>query len=284
MVKNIYIGSLPRSGSTLLAMMLDQHSMLFNMGESFYWPHYISNNTICTCGIVGCPILENIYKRMKTDTQILKIGIFLQRHWEKIEIKSSQIDNYNHIRQISACCDSFERIAKYFRSELNEKIMIEKSCDVIFIPELLKRKQWKILLLIRDPRGIFNSFRKADRRHGFSRNREQIIAHFYKFISTVNLISESSKVMILKYEELCSNPNATIIRISRFLEIEMEANMLDFKHKIGHAVMGNRMRFNKLENITDDMSWKIELKNTDLEYLERDSIISNFYSNHDYIF
>jgi hypothetical protein len=38
---NVYVATLPRSGSTLLGMMINQHHLCFNMGESFFWGKFI---------------------------------------------------------------------------------------------------------------------------------------------------------------------------------------------------------------------------------------------------
>ena len=55
---NVFIASLPRSGSTLLGMILNQHNDCFYTGESFYWKKLNPKNEVCTCGVKGCNFLK----------------------------------------------------------------------------------------------------------------------------------------------------------------------------------------------------------------------------------
>ena len=57
---NVYIATLPRSGSTLLGLMLNNHSQIFHIGESSYWGKLDPAEVLCSCGATGCPILKTV--------------------------------------------------------------------------------------------------------------------------------------------------------------------------------------------------------------------------------
>jgi hypothetical protein len=62
---NTFIATLPRSGSTLLGMILDQHSIVYHAGETFFWGRLSPHNLQCSCGYCPCPILMGIYDAIR---------------------------------------------------------------------------------------------------------------------------------------------------------------------------------------------------------------------------
>lgn len=72
----------------------------------------------------------------------------------------------------------------------------------------------------------------------------------------------------IRYEDLCSNPQATSRCLSQFLKLDPERCLLDFRSVEQHVV-GNGMRLDKTSTIRLDERWRSHLSNTDLEIFDK---------------
>lgn len=68
----------------------------------------------------------------------------------------------------------------------------------------------------------------------------------------------------VRYEELCSDPAATLRRLSAFLDLDPKRVILDFRAKAQH-VIGNGMRMDSTSEIRLDERWKSHLNEDDLK-------------------
>lgn len=79
----------------------------------------------------------------------------------------------------------------------------------------------------------------------------------------------NSRIKTVYYENLASAPADTIDGICRFLGIETEPRMLDFRRE-RHNLGGNPMRLRRNESsIRLDERWRTQLSNEDLRWFER---------------
>lgn len=70
---NVYIATLPRSGSTMLGMMLGNNPLCSHVGESSYWGKLNPKNVKCSCGKVGCDVLKRVYSKIKNNNNVYAI-------------------------------------------------------------------------------------------------------------------------------------------------------------------------------------------------------------------
>jgi hypothetical protein len=66
------------------------------------------------------------------------------------------------------------------------------------------------------------------------------------------------------YEELCTDPAATLKRLTAFLDLDPQKTHLDFRSVTQH-VIGNGMRMDSTSEIRLDERWKEALSNKDLK-------------------
>lgn len=283
--QNIYIASLPRSGSTLLGMILNQHPDCFNIGESFYWDKLNPKNVVCTCGIKGCSILSGAYKKIKNNANILCIT-------NTVTTMDSILQNGDYLsmehlteaysEDIIRSCDGFDDLAEIFRRVVDRRVIIDTSSNVIVASNLVKRKNWKIIILIRDPRGIICSLKKAAIRHDRNIPKNFWCIYIIDFLKRARFFCNMNNAILIKYEDLCNNPEGTLKRLCDFLKIDYDKKMLKYRRDKGHLLMANRMRFGKNEDIAQDNSWKDYLSDKENEMICNDIRLINAYKQYNY--
>lgn len=72
----------------------------------------------------------------------------------------------------------------------------------------------------------------------------------------------------VRYEDLCGDPEGTLRRLLKFLDLDAENPVLDFRARQQH-VIGNGMRFDTTSAIRLDERWKTHLSAQDLETFDR---------------
>lgn len=283
--QNVFIASLPRSGSTLLGMILNQHNQCFNIGESFYWAKINPEHTICSCGKQACSVLKNVYQIIKDDNNILKISqtIFdidsiLQND---NRIQRDQIAQRFH-RDIADSCTGFDNLADIFRKEIRKNIIIDTSSNIILALNLVKLKKWKIIILVRDPRGVISSLKMAATRHGREIPRDLWCNYVVDFINRVDDMRNMKNVIILRYEDLCTSSNVVLDKLCKFLNISYDPKILQFRQDKGHILMANRMRFGVNEDIIEDSSWKTNLSKEEINVISSNIELAIAYRKHNY--
>jgi hypothetical protein len=78
-----------------------------------------------------------------------------------------------------------------------------------------------------------------------------------------------SATLTVRYEYLASDTESELRRICDFLEVDFDAQMLDFAAADSHIANGNRMRFAESSDIWLDERWRNELTTPLLQYFER---------------
>lgn len=283
--QNVYIASLPRSGSTLLGMILNQHPNCFNIGESFYWAKLNPENVICTCGLKGCSVLNSVYKKIKNNSDILSIT-------DTVATLDSILQDSNPLSReqiakiysdnITRSCNGLNDLAGTFRKVTNRNIIIDTSSNVIMALGLTRFKNWKIIILTRDPRGIIYSLKKAAIRHRKNIPKDLWHGYIVDFLERTSYFCKSDNVLLVRYEDLCADPKVTINRICHFLKINFDVRFLKYRRDKGHVLMANRMRFGKNDDIVQDNSWKTHLSREENKIICNDAELINAYKKFNY--
>lgn len=264
---NVYIATLPRSGSTLLGMMLGQHYKIFHIGESSYWGKLNPYNVKCSCGKTGCDFLMNVYSAIKNKPEVAAIYFACSiidriEEPEKVYHPLSLPDNESSIinpKQINVYLEQsvigLEVLSNIFRCLNRRPIIVDNTKTIYIAEQLLYRQGWKIILLTRDPRGIAYSNKQAGIRKNVPRSVETKISIFVNFAKKALNLLNSNVVLHIKYEDLCFNSKSALNKVCNFLDVDFTESMLNFRHDKGHTLMGNRMRFNETDIVVEDLGW-----------------------------
>jgi hypothetical protein len=281
----IFIGGMPRCGSTLLGNIIGSMEGHIHLGEVFYlWNDISKNNYLCSCGevIQKCKLYSKVYDRLKENYGENRISGFggLRNSWSStyetvIDLILQKDLSRDQKRYTRALADVYRTAAEVSRSD----VVVDSSKFLADASLLLRSPLFNVtvLHLVRDPRGVANSWmKKKERRDSIGENSESQLP-VYSPLYTIfkwaqwNLSYEIASIMYekfiqVKYENICLEPKREIKRIEKFYNkktYEMKKNVRkvikDGKAKIGssHAVRGNP---DKMEdgwiNIKEDKSWK----------------------------
>ncbi|MFW5888300.1 MAG: sulfotransferase domain-containing protein [Patescibacteria group bacterium] len=280
--KNVYIASLPRSGSTLLGMILHQNPQCFNMGESFFWKNFPIQEIKCSCGEKNCPILSSVYQEICQIPEVINFYDVCQDLDKLPFTRNKVVLSYQQKEDIINSCKGLDILADVFRSIISRRIMIDTSTNIRIAKELVHKNNWKIIILLRDPRGVLYSFKKSSIRHNKMISLNKNINVLIDFIKNVLDIIDFPNVLIVKYEDICQKTKEELKKICSFLDIEFAENMLNFKKDMGHTIMGNRMRFNSNEKIIEDLSWVSGLTQKEKGKIKRNKDLLFFYGMFNY--
>lgn len=127
-------------------------------------------------------------------------------------------------------------------------------------------EQVRIVILVRDGRGVFSSGLS----HGYSK-RKSVTNWKYVYSRGVPIIKKlvaKEHIKVVRYEELVENSESVLKELCQFLEIEYEEGMLQFSALDSHIVNGNDMRFITGSGLKLDERWRTLLSKEDLNYFD----------------
>ena len=152
------------------------------------------------------------------------------------------------------------------RKVANAPVLIDSSKNVprgkllmLVDPE---RMRW--IHLVRDGRAVANSYL----RHKIFGTMEQAATAWKRrnrYIEAMQLTIPREQRMLIRYEDLCREPEAQIRRVCDFVGVEFAAEMLQFRESPKHNISGNPMRFRGNDRtIKLDERWRETLSKDDL--------------------
>lgn len=282
---------MPRAGATLLGMMLDNHSQIFHMGESFYWGKLNPDKIRCSCGRIACEILMRVYQEANKLSEVQAIYNAcsmidkLEEPGKVYHSLSLPDDNQqlspanprNLARALELSCIGLERLAQIFRQVIGKNIIVDNTKSIYLAEYLAVRKSWKIILLTRDPRGLANSNKNSGLRKGIPRPVDMKIPVYVKFAKKALAMIQMQNVLFVRYEDLCLNPEKKLREICNFIGVSFKDSMLRFKSNKGHTLMGNRMRFDENQVVAEDTGWINGLSQEEKNMICKNKELSNLF-------
>lgn len=282
--KNVFIATLPRSGSTLMGMILGAHSQVCHIGESAYWSKLDAKAIKCCCGVIGCKKLisiSNIISNYPVEIESINTAcgmIDVMEEPTKIRHKLSHssviIDQDMFNLKIQQCCTGIEKVVDAARVVSGKNVIVENSKYILIANELIKNsREWKIIVLTRDPRGVALSSKRAGIRKGIPRPIGEKINLFASFARRASTLIQQENVLHVRYEDLCRNTPKALENMCDFLKIPVEKNMLLFKKNKGHLLMGNHMMYDFNEEIQEDFEWRFALSHEEKLLFTKENIL-----------
>ena len=260
--KLIYIMGAGRSGTTALATFLGNNKEILNIGEMHQFFEYLDENKECSCGklLNECEFWKN-----KIDNPTQEYSVNSRKLSEKMESHSSIIkhllNSFSNI-EYERYIELHQSILDSIQSDSEKSTLLDSSKYIgrALALNKLDNIELKIIYVVRDVRGVINSFSKKVQT---SKSPLSTIVYY----SLINLVAEfisrfifRKKVIKIRYEDLIENPISLFEKIEKFINIDLT----DIKEKIhkeqafsiGHIVGGNRLKKNKEIYFRKDISWK----------------------------
>jgi len=273
------------SGSTLLDIVLGNHSKIQSVGEISHWDQYIQQNKICACGAPpqSCefwqPVVEQWHQYLTslksdevtiTDTHSRTVVGTSSRFRYRTSLgltllfpmyKWPRVDNIL-LPEFQQRANNIIQLFDLVRQASDKPIVCDSSKST-YRYRLLHAQQpanSKAIYLTRDGRAVAASHFK---RHGEpvperARRWRLVNSYIQKLLRTL----PSESYIHIRYEQLCREPEETLSRICEFLGYPFEKEMLNFTGEASHNIGGNRMRMSGLLDIQEDLKWR-ELLSTD---------------------
>ncbi len=236
----IFIMAPGRSGSTLMATLLNTHSKIAIFPETWIF-HYLD--------YYGC----------------------MHRFLSKWQLRLLSNDIYNSVKNTDViAADSVKKTAAEFRGNINNTLSFINKLGQNYAnskgasmwgektpPHLFELKHITQLFpdayyirLIRDPRDILASYintwgQNHQQKDIFLKNSAALI---YRYI-TILLYSKyfkNTRNILIRYEDLVSKPDEVFNSIFNFLDLHFEKNIFNFKHSDRALALTSKLRFQNL--------------------------------------
>lgn len=260
----IYILGAGRSGSTILATVLNSHSKIKAVGELHHFFSYLKDGDHCSCGrsIYTCEFWAKVAESLPDSFKM---------NSEKYEKLSRRMEYHSSIpRHLMGLSDNdefeeYERVQKTIINAIDDQ---DDSSEYIldsakYIGRFLSlRKIYKSkvkgIFLIRDLRGVIWSFKKK------VQTQNQPLRTFFYYV-IINSLSQflsflpGYTILKVRYEDLVDKPSETLHKIGDFLELDLSGCANGIKSNkafsIPHIIGGNRLKKDSSVTIKKDDTW-----------------------------
>ncbi len=283
-----YIAGTSYCGSTLLSFLLNAQPGVVSIGElAWSIPKVNPGDYQCSCGatISSCQFWRQVAREMDKRGRA-----FSAAHWDtafrvpggrfinRLAVRSLRSDFADNVR------DKLVSNIPAFRERLLEigarnaalvesiatvagaSVFVDASKDPIRVPFLRRYAgiEPRVIHLIRDSPAFVNSYlRKSNDPQSFSkaiRWWNSTALHMER----IKRNTPPNQWLLLRYEDLCANPEFEIQRVLTFLGACGSKPVLQFRHS-SHHIIGNTMRLSDTSNIRLDLSWKDALSSSQLD-------------------
>ncbi len=241
-----------RSGTTLLSRMLNTHSkivlaadILLEFFKAFRNEVYYRNNV--PVENPSRPLENNFKLKHKVIFDQIENGNFeLDLQFSKIseitkkiknfaltssELYSKNLESLKGSNYLEILFQLLNTIDKTYAKKGSTVLGFKSVWSEQFVPTFLNQfpQKGKALFIIRDPRGVIASnYVKNDHRYPLEfLVRQWRKSVCYAFLYSKILEKYRHRCLMIKYDDLISEPKLTIQKITEFLNLEFEPNLLD---------------------------------------------------------
>ena len=282
-----YIGATSFSGSTLLSFLLNAQPGIVSIGElSWKIPKANPGKFICSCGasIDDCAFWAEVRNAMRRRGRC-----FDAEHWNTIfDIKSNDLLKKLAIRPLGNNLaenlrDTLVRGVPVWRAHLTDvglqnaalidsiaevrgaRVFVDASKDPIRARFLRAYSglDLYVIHLVRDSPGFVNSFIKHVRRPAAFQSAIAWWNRTAGRMERIRAITPQSRWLLMRYEDLCTNPSQEIRRVLDFFGMSAVEPVLAFR-SMEHHIIGNRMRLGQASEVRLDESWRANLSEEQL--------------------
>lgn len=236
--KVVFVLGIGRSGSTLLNYILGSHPDCFDLNEIsklpeiyFYRDHHQS--------FWEGPGKFWEEKFSPEEMKMLVAGLSNHRITPYIPLKVERF-----IRELLGK-DEILNSYSLISSKLGKKVLVDSSKYVDWVSKKLQSKEFRsgkvdgyLIHLIRDGRAVLNSYLRWDKNmtvEQFSRRWSHLMKEDQIYFENF----PSDRKMMIRYEELASQPEATIQKICQMIGIPFQPEMLEYWKYDHFGIVGN---------------------------------------------
>jgi hypothetical protein len=283
----------PYTGSTLLGTLLNEHPSCASIGAAVgLLPSADLSTYLCSCGRLFRD--DEFWLDIAARTRALghPVNVFETNFWNThLRLSHNRLLNTLLVRSLQSDLLNSARDAvvgglRIGRSAVAQMgwntwslaaAVLEKTGKTVFIdtsrdhqrPKYLANHPLldvRVIHLIRDPRGNTASIMKHTGADAATAAREW--RRYNVEAARVKRYLPEKSWMLLRYEELCADQNATMDRISDFLEVPRLGAHRSSEDRESH-IIGNKMRLKGPVHIREDLSWQTRINPAELATIAR---------------
>ncbi|HWM88457.1 MAG TPA: sulfotransferase [Kofleriaceae bacterium] len=251
-----YILGAGHCGSTLLSMLLNGHSRMLALSElrkieSLLGPRAAEHQPN--------PLEGALWQRVRSRYESAHGQPFDQLRIDHPSWKTFAGWSRERIR---AWAEPQVRLLECIAAESGKDILVDssKSWQQLYLLWRSGRVPIKVLRVMRDGRAVL---------HSYNRKYDDFLFSFGQWAKPTAMAEVLRRAfserdwMNIRYEELATDPTATLTEVCGFLGTEFEPAMLRFRSHPWFGIRGNRMAHGSSEEIRLDEKWRRDLPRRD---------------------
>lgn len=257
----IYLLGSGRSGTTLLAAILNSTPEVNAFGELHQFYTHLNSNLECSCDnkLTDCEFWTKVLSHLQiTENELNRFVIKQNREEEHKFIPLLLLGKKASKDYITSQENLFHSITNFKNNWILDS---SKYVGRFLLLKQIKNLNLKGIYVVRDIRGVINSFNKQ-----VQTPKKPINAIFYYLFTNTfaQLVCWLNKdVVKLRYEDLVDNPLNEVDKIYTSL-LNSKKNMFNLNEvfDIPHIIGGNRLKSRKSITIKKDIAWKQNITRT----------------------
>jgi hypothetical protein len=236
----VFVVGSSRSGTTMIGRVLNQHSAIRTFPELHFFEQLCESGEMAS--VMDRQDAERLMDRL---IGIMEEGfLHYRRGGTYLPLASKWIEE---LGENLTPCSIFSSFLKRFANAANATHACDQTPrNVLFIPDILNAyPDARVICMVRDPRAVLSSQKRKWKRKFLGAStipwlesaRSYFNYHPYTisklWVATVNAIERSkadSRVLVLKYENVVSDPRRWVGEICEFLGVDFEEAMLLVPH------------------------------------------------------
>ncbi len=269
----LYIAGTGRSGSTLLAGLLDGLDGHVAVGELRYvWSRGLVENQLCECGAPfrGCPFWTAVFEEA--------FGGLDEARPQEVARLAARVDRLRHIPRLAVP----DLRSVPFRADLEElgevlrrlyaavlsvsdgSVVVDSSKDPSYAYLLWACPSLELSLvhLVRDSRAVAHSWTRQKVRREIHWKLEHMrrrppslsARRWLQYHLVLEVLERRvPRSLRIRYEDLAADPEAAVARVAELTGASVPAAPL--RTRPGHSMSGNPMRFDGPQPVRPDTAW-----------------------------
>jgi len=220
----VFIVGLSRSGTTLLSRMLDEHSQIAILPET--WMYVVLDRLGCLNEFSDpwqAPLFFNeVWKNLKH---------YRDPAAQVLAREASKAGRYE-----GPTAPILEKFGRAYAKERNAKIWGEKTpAHALWLPQIRALfPEARILFMVRDPRDVLLSYDdrwdKGERDTEYLASTASLLKYYMNHLLR-HPAFPPDQIRLLRYESLVADPAAELEKVCDFLGVDFEESMLAFYHR-----------------------------------------------------
>lgn len=249
----IYIMGAGRSGTTILEVLLANNRGFTGVGEvTHIFKDGFIENALCSCGkqTSGCMLWSFVRDKCQWHSRDIRLAakLFHDVAWHTrfwwVALNLVSDENKIHYRELNECL--FEAVTKKTGAEVI--VDSSKYAGRALLLANLFPDRVRVICLVRSPAGLVAAFTKTGTDEQKPKPIWAILLYYFYVMLCMRVVAVAlgRRTLLVRYEDLCADPQGTLLRIGRWCARDMSELIgkitINEELNVGHIVTGNRLR------------------------------------------